>query len=57
MSLTWRTGQDVVIKIISNSAVASRRGEQLMILHGFLEFEEKVMLHEDGNGGESLCAV
>jgi len=42
--LTWRTGADTVIKIISKTAVAFGRGEQLIIFHGFLEFEEKVRL-------------
>ncbi|KAK1634044.1 hypothetical protein BDP81DRAFT_451981 [Colletotrichum phormii] len=42
--LTWRTGTDVVIKVVSKTAVAFGRGEQLIIFHGFLEFEEKVAL-------------
>lgn len=42
--LTWRTGADTVIKIISKTAVAFGRGERLLIFHGFLEFEEKVRL-------------
>lgn len=41
---TWRTGCDDVVKIISKSAVAFGRGEQLIVFHGFLEFEEKVPL-------------
>ncbi|KAF4772853.1 hypothetical protein HER10_EVM0001257 [Colletotrichum scovillei] len=39
--LTWRTGTDVVIKVVSKTAVAFGRGEQLIIFHGFLEFEER----------------
>jgi WD40 repeat protein len=42
--LTWRTGADTVTKIVSKTAVAFGRGEQLIIFHGFLEFEEKVPL-------------
>ncbi|KAK0372897.1 hypothetical protein CLIM01_09749 [Colletotrichum limetticola] len=42
--LTWRTGTDIVIKVVSKTAVAFGRGEQLIIFHGFLEFEEKVAL-------------
>ncbi|KZL79517.1 hypothetical protein CI238_05843 [Colletotrichum incanum] len=40
--LMWQTGTDIVIRIVSKTAVAFGRGEQLIIFHGFLEFEEKV---------------
>ncbi|CAI4213378.1 unnamed protein product [Parascedosporium putredinis] len=40
--LTWRAGGGIVIKAISKTAVAFGRGEQLIILHGFLELEEAV---------------
>lgn len=39
---TWQTGTDVVLRIISKTAVAFARGEQLIVFHGFLEFEEVV---------------
>ncbi|KAF6832531.1 hypothetical protein CMUS01_06897 [Colletotrichum musicola] len=42
--LTWRTGTDFVIKVVSKRAVAFGRGEQLFVFHGFLEFEDKVLL-------------
>ena len=41
---TWRTGSDAIVKIISKSALAFGRGEQLIVFHGFLEFEEKLPL-------------
>ncbi|KAK4186217.1 hypothetical protein QBC35DRAFT_501687 [Podospora australis] len=56
---TWHTGGDVVIRILSKSAVAFARNEQLFVFHGFLEFEEKVaMVRPDSNGtGESILAI
>ncbi|KAH7324678.1 hypothetical protein B0I35DRAFT_388611 [Stachybotrys elegans] len=42
--LTWRTGPDCMIKIVSKSIVAFGRGEQLVVFHGFLEFEERVAI-------------
>ncbi|KFA78743.1 hypothetical protein S40288_01623 [Stachybotrys chartarum IBT 40288] len=42
--LTWRTGYGSVMKIISKTAVAFGRAEQLVVFHGFLEFEEKVAI-------------
>ncbi|KEY66276.1 hypothetical protein S7711_02741 [Stachybotrys chartarum IBT 7711] len=42
--LTWRTGHGSVVKIISKTAVAFGRAEQLVVFHGFLEFEEKVAI-------------
>lgn len=42
--LTWRIGSNPVVKIISKTALAFGRGEQLIVFHGFLEFEEKVPL-------------
>lgn len=41
---TWRTGSNPVIKVISKTALALGRGEQLFVFHGFLEFEEKISL-------------
>lgn len=41
---TWHTGGNVVIKVISKTAVAFARGEKLIVFHGFLEFEEKVTI-------------
>lgn len=41
---TWHMGSEVVIGLISKTAVAFARGEQLIVFHGFLEFEEKVPL-------------
>ncbi|TLD30942.1 hypothetical protein PspLS_01946 [Pyricularia sp. CBS 133598] len=42
--LTWRAGNDDVITIINKSVVALGRGEDLLVLHGFLEFEDKLEL-------------
>lgn len=42
--LAWRTGANMVTKIVSKTVVAFGRGEQLFVFHGFLEFEEKVAL-------------
>ncbi|KAK3955712.1 hypothetical protein QBC32DRAFT_377094 [Pseudoneurospora amorphoporcata] len=39
---TWHTGGNVVIKVISKTAVALARGERLIVFHGFLELDEKV---------------
>jgi WD40 repeat protein len=50
--LTWHTGGDIVLRIISKNAVAFARGEQLIVFHGFLEFEEKVALE-----GENALAL
>ncbi|KAL2024346.1 hypothetical protein VTK56DRAFT_8828 [Thermocarpiscus australiensis] len=44
---TWHTGGDLVIEVLSKTAVAFARGEQLIVFHGFLEFEEKVPLEVD----------
>ncbi|ESA44246.1 hypothetical protein GE21DRAFT_1831 [Neurospora crassa] len=43
---TWHTGGNVVIKVISKTAVALARGEKLIVFHGFLEFGEKVLFDE-----------
>lgn len=42
--LSWRTSSDAVVKVVSKSALVFARGEQLIVFHGFLEFEEKVSL-------------
>lgn len=42
--LPWRTSSDAVVKVVSKSALAFARGEQLIVFHGFLEFEERVPL-------------
>lgn len=42
--LIWRSGTDAVIKIVSKTAIAFGRGEHLMIFHGFLEFEERILI-------------
>lgn len=39
--LTWRSGLGSVIRIISKTAVAFGRAEQLAVFHEFLKFEEK----------------
>ncbi|KAK3296669.1 uncharacterized protein B0H64DRAFT_106611 [Chaetomium fimeti] len=44
---TWYMGGDVVIAVVTKTAVAFARGEQLMVFHGFLEFEERVPLGEE----------
>jgi hypothetical protein len=44
---TWHMGGDVVVGMVSKTAVAFARGEQLIVFHGFLEFEEKVPLGEE----------
>jgi WD40 repeat protein len=44
---TWHMGGDVVIGMVSKTAVAFARGEQVIVFHGFLEFEEKVLLGEE----------
>lgn len=41
---TWRSVDSTVIRIIDKTAVAFGRGEELMVFHGFLEFEERVEL-------------
>ncbi|KAG7294475.1 hypothetical protein NEMBOFW57_004549 [Staphylotrichum longicolle] len=41
---TWYMGGDVVIGMVSKTAVVFARGERLIVFHGFLEFEEKVLL-------------
>jgi hypothetical protein len=40
--LTWRTGPEVVIRVLSKSTVAYGRGEQLVVFQGFLDFDEPV---------------
>lgn len=41
--LSWRTGEsDAIVKIVSKTVLAFGRGVQLIVFHGFLEFEEKV---------------
>jgi hypothetical protein len=45
--LTWHVGDTLVISVLSKTAVAFARGEDLIVFHGFLEFEEKVLLEED----------
>lgn len=37
---TWQTGTENIVKIISKTSVAFGRGEQLVVFHGFLDFEE-----------------
>jgi hypothetical protein len=44
---TWHMGGDVVIGMISKTAVAFARGEQLVVFHGFVELEEKVPFEEE----------
>lgn len=41
---TWYIGEKPVIKVLSKTAVAFARGEHMIVLHGFLDFEEKVPL-------------
>jgi WD40 repeat protein len=41
---TWYMGGDVVIAVVTKTAVAFARGEQLIMFHGFLAFEERVPL-------------
>jgi hypothetical protein len=48
--MTWHLGGDTAIGLISETAVAFAKGEQLVVFHGLLEFEEKVPLWE-----ESMC--
>ncbi|KAH6631000.1 hypothetical protein B0J18DRAFT_117751 [Chaetomium sp. MPI-SDFR-AT-0129] len=44
---TWYMGGDVVIAVVTKTAVAFARGEQLMMFHGFLDFEDRVPLGEE----------
>jgi WD40 repeat protein len=47
---TWQIGGDVVIRIISKSILAFARGEQLILFHGFLDFEERLALIDEAVG-------
>lgn len=51
---TWYQGAEVVIEMVSKSAVVFSRGEQFVVFHGFLEFDEKVMLQVLGGGPTGL---
>jgi hypothetical protein len=44
--LTWQTGAELSLSIISKSSVAFAHHDQLVVFHGFLEFEEKVLFEE-----------
>ncbi|KAH6849741.1 hypothetical protein B0I37DRAFT_369747 [Chaetomium sp. MPI-CAGE-AT-0009] len=44
---TWYIGGNVVIGVVAKTAVAFARGEQLIMFHGFLDFEERVPLGEE----------
>ncbi|KAK3899741.1 hypothetical protein C8A05DRAFT_36636 [Staphylotrichum tortipilum] len=44
---TWQMGnQKTVITMVSDTAVALSRGERLVVMDGFLEFEERVVVGE-----------
>ncbi|KAI0131937.1 hypothetical protein BJ170DRAFT_611830 [Xylariales sp. AK1849] len=40
--LTWQTGTNLVVKVVSKNTVAFARGEHIVVFQGFLDFEEKV---------------
>jgi WD40 repeat protein len=44
--LAWQTGTKVSLSIISQGSMAFVHHDQLMVFHGFLEFEEKVFFEE-----------
>ncbi|KAK0705607.1 hypothetical protein B0H67DRAFT_497495 [Lasiosphaeris hirsuta] len=52
---TWHWGHDAVVRVISDTAVAYASGEELIILHGFLDFQERVAI--EGVQGRSLRSV
>ncbi|KAI3327538.1 hypothetical protein HD806DRAFT_483191 [Xylariaceae sp. AK1471] len=46
VSLTYQAGVELSLSIISRSSVAFAHHDQLLVFHGFLEFEEKVSSEE-----------
>ncbi|KAI1084013.1 hypothetical protein F5B20DRAFT_526327 [Whalleya microplaca] len=48
--LTWQTSPDLRLCITSRSTIAIAHEDQLMIFHGFLDFEEKVYFAEHYDG-------
>jgi hypothetical protein len=45
--MTWHLGGDTAISLISKTAVAFAKGEELVVFYGLLEFEAKVPLGEE----------
>lgn len=48
--LTWYVGSGTVLGVASKTAVAFARGEQVIMFHGFLDYEERVPLSEETQG-------
>lgn len=48
MPPSWQTGRRPIVQLISETALAFARTEQLIVVDGFLDFEEKVSLEDPG---------
>lgn len=44
---TWMVETDLLVRVVSKSSVAFVHRDELIVFHGFLDFEEKVAFREE----------